>query len=119
MARGLKAEQWSIEVTIPAYDFLLYLSDADYEKYGESVGDSVSVRLVFDFCPASREVGIMTDGMTLSHWEWSNGKYPEAIRDAVDSYLLDINAEERYESNALDERLSYIEDCQYSLCEDY
>ena len=78
-----------VSASIPAYEL-----NIDTNK------DEFEVTVEFEYCPADREVGIMSDSMEYSGWD-TKERLTSEEEDAIDSYLYshadDLYGEVAYE----------------------
>ena len=78
------------------------MNDEDFREY-DGLWDNIGIELHFEYTRACPEVGIREGMRYLQRWSVPLvGNYPDAVKDAVDDYLKDIDVEAVFEEQALE-----------------
>ena len=102
---------WDITVEIPIYEIAQFLTETEYEHLGGITNDDVKVKLSFDYSPADKEVGIMSDSMEYNGtWGWDGKEQCKTLADAVSEFLESTDVTARLGEKAYD---SYCDYCDY------
>jgi lipoprotein NlpI len=102
-----KNNTWDITISIPFEDIALYLTDDEYDSVKDSITDSVHIKLSYDYTPADREVGYLSDSMDFLKWDWADTTYSATIEKAINLYIAETDIEDRYAEKVLEKRNDY------------